>query len=132
MLVERDRLDMLMTDPETIIKEMFPEGDPGSPIPAEFQQIGDYTLNEKGIHIFEIDTKGELEIVTIYPIPFVVHMTAKGSLIFDFFLPETKTVEVESSLEKYLDDTFHSMPGPAKNRIKRYCSTVIMKTWKDH
>ena len=124
-----DRLDCLMTEADKIIDEVFPNGiDPGSPIPNEYQHIRQYFLNEKGVHALSTQ-KGELSLDTIYPIPFIVTMDKIANIHFYFFINK-EVVLVDSDLDRFIEQYFHSLSDKERLAIKRYASVCIMRRLK--
>jgi hypothetical protein len=126
--MRKDRFDLLLQEPEDIIKEFLPNGDIGSPIPLEYQTFSHYSLSERGVFSFENDAVGNMDVVAVYSIPFVVLMNTTG-LVFKFFVTD-QVIEVTSNLDNFIESYFHSLNKQQKLDIKRYASCCIMKGFK--
>lgn len=123
----KSKLDLLFQEPEDIVREFFPHGDVGSPVPLACQFLGPYVLNESGLHKFSLDEHNEMKVETLYPISFIAKMK-NGEVYLTFFV-NNDIVETHSHL--YCSSTkFHSLPEKQKEEIDRYISFCIMKDLK--
>jgi len=116
-------LDKLLTDPNKLIRELVPI-DTQSTVPPNLQFVGDYYLNQSGVHRFFNDEEGQLDIHTVYSIPFYAYLSG-SNIHLHFFLPngEIDIVTLMDSLSKY----FKSLGKRDMDRIARWVGYSVMK-----
>lgn len=125
--LKMDRWERLLSEPTVFI----PDPDENSWVPVQYQSIGCYSLNEKGIHAFSYDTEGNLLIDTIYSIPFIARL--KPDLVTDIVIL-TFFVGIDEVKEYTKLDCnatkFHSLTARQQKEIDRYISYCILKDLK--
>jgi protocatechuate 3,4-dioxygenase beta subunit len=117
-------LDRLLTNPRDTVATYVPI-DRQSTVPPDYQNIGDYFLNDNGIHHFGADENGELVVDTIYPIPFIA--TQQGYNVHLHFFTPSGEVETLVLLDSQTTQAFNSLDREDKAKIDRFISTCLLK-----
>ena len=116
-------LDSLLSTASDTVRRLVP-ADPQSIVPVEYQHVGNYFLNDRGIHHFASDEDGELVVETVYPIPFRA-FAERGGVRLHFFTG-SEDVDVLTTLAHQTIDAFRSLSHDGRARINSYISACLL------
>jgi hypothetical protein len=116
-------LDKLLEDPRAEVARLV-KPDQQSFVPVEYQRIGDYLINDSGVHRLFADADNELAVETLYPIPFYAR-GGEGKVCVRFFSP-SGTVESITLLDRETIDVFRSLDDASKAKIECFISVCLL------
>ena len=118
-------LDTLLSDPRAVVSALV-YADPQSFVPVAHQRIGDYVLNDSGVHHLIPDADGDLVADTVYPVPFIA-AAGDANVILHFFTQDGQ-VETVVHLDTQTTEAFRSLSVAEKEAIVRFISVCLMST----
>ena len=116
-------LDKLLEDPRAIVAKLV-HADPQSFVPVAYQNLGDFVLNDSGVHYLFPDADGELAVDTIYPVPFIA-TGGEGKVHVHLFTP-SGDVESITLLDATTHEVFRSLSYEAKAKVEHYVCYCLL------